>query len=125
MGHKQSDYFQISNGVKQGGVIPSLLFSCFIDNLFTQLQHSDLGCRVGCSYAGAFGYVDDIALLGSTQLLINGEKISVVDSDKHLGNFTATNIAYRNITENVCDLHKRSNWIISDFRLCVLYCIVL
>ena len=40
-----------------------MLFSCYIDNLFTQLQHSGLGCHVGCSYAGAFGYADDIALL--------------------------------------------------------------
>ena len=31
-----------------------------------------------------------------------GKKISVVDSDKHLGNFISTNIADRNITENVC-----------------------
>ena len=61
--NKQSDYFQISNGVKQGRVISPLLFSCYIDNLFTQLQHSGLGCHVGCSYAGAFGYADDIALL--------------------------------------------------------------
>ena len=39
-----------------------LLFSCYIDNLFTQLQQSGLGCHVGYSYAGTFGHVDDIAL---------------------------------------------------------------
>ena len=61
--NKQSDYFKISNGVKQGGVISPLLFSCYIDNLFTQLKHSGSGCHVGCYYAGAFGYADDIALL--------------------------------------------------------------
>ena len=61
--NKQSDYFKTSNGVKQGRVISPLLFSCYIDNLFTQLQISDLGCHVGSSYAGAFGYADDIALL--------------------------------------------------------------
>ena len=61
--NKQSDYFKISNGVKQGGVISLLLFSCYIDSLSTQLQHSGLGCHVGSSYAGAFGYVDNIALL--------------------------------------------------------------
>ena len=42
-------------------------------------------------------------------------KIPVVDSDKHLGNFISTNIADRNITENICDLHKQ---IINDFRVC-------
>ena len=50
------------------------------------------------------------------QVYLNGEKIPVVDSDKHLGNFISTNIVDRNITENVCD--KRSNWVISDFRVC-------
>ena len=51
------------------------------------------------------------------QVYLNGKKISVVDSDKHLGNFISTNIADRKITENVCDLYKGSNWIISDFRV--------
>ena len=27
-------------------------------------------------------------------------------------------MADRNITENVCDLYKQSNWVISDFRVC-------
>ena len=157
--NEQSDYFKISNGVKQGGIISPLLFSCYIDNLFTQLQHSGLGCHVSSSYAGAFGYADDIALLAPSlqclkqmisicekyasshsitfnpnkskllcynadltsnvpQVYLNGEKIPVVDSDKHLGTFISTNIADRNITENVCDLYKRSNWIISGFRVC-------
>ena len=50
--------------------------------------------------------------------ILNGGKIPVVDSNKHFGNFISTNIANRNITENICDLYKRSNWIISDFRVC-------
>ena len=50
-----SDCFNVSNGVKQGGVISPLLFSCHIDNIFAQLQHSGLGCHVGLSHAGAFG----------------------------------------------------------------------
>ena len=61
--NEQSDYFKISNDLRQGGVISPLLFSCYIDNLFTQLQLPGLGCHVGCSYTGAFGYADDIALL--------------------------------------------------------------
>ena len=61
--NKQSEYFKISNGVKQGGVISPLLFSCYIDNMFTQLQHSGLGCHVGPSYVEVFGYADDITLL--------------------------------------------------------------
>ena len=52
------------------------------------------------------------------QVYLNGEKISVVDSDTYLENFMSTNIADRNITENVCDLYKRSDRIFIEFRVC-------
>ena len=58
-----SDSFGISNGVKQGEVISPLLFSLYIDELFLLLKESGMGCHVGLTYAGAFGYADDIALV--------------------------------------------------------------
>ena len=61
-GNEHSDGFNVSNGVKQA-VISHPLFSCCIDKLFSQLEHSGLGCHAGTSYAGAFGYADDIALV--------------------------------------------------------------
>ena len=63
-GNEHSDSLDVSNSVKQGGVISPLLFSCYIDTLFSQLQLSGLGCQchVGTSYDGAFGHADDIAL---------------------------------------------------------------
>ena len=71
-----SDYFNGSNVVKKGGVISPLLFSCYFDNLFSQLQHSGLGCNVGLSYTVAFGYADDIDLLAhSLQCLKNNISI--------------------------------------------------
>ena len=114
--------------------------------MFTQLQHSGLGCHARCSYVGTFGYADDIALVAPSlqflkqmiskcekyvsshsitfnpnkskllcynanltsnvpQVYLNGEKIPVVNSDKHLGNFISTNIVDINIPENVCDLY--------------------
>ena len=73
-----SDGLHVSNGVKQGGVISPPLFSCYIDNLFAQLQHSGLGCHVSLSYAGAFGYADDIALL-DTSLQCLKDMISICE----------------------------------------------
>ena len=61
--NKQSDPFSVSNGVKQGSVISPLLFSIYIDNLFSKLKQLGLGCHVGLTYAGAFGYADAIALV--------------------------------------------------------------
>ena len=51
-------------------------------------------------------------------IYLNGEVIPNVSSDKHLGNYISTNIADRNIVDNVYDLYQRSNWVISDFRVC-------
>ena len=61
--NEHTDSFFVSNGVKQGSVISLLLFSIYIDDLFLKLKHLGLGCHVGLTYAGAFGYGDDIALV--------------------------------------------------------------
>ena len=83
-GSEHADYFNVSNGVKQGGVISPILFSCYIDKLFSQFEHSGLGCHVGASYAGAFGYADDIALvalsLQSLKMISNCEQYAKTHS---------------------------------------------
>ena len=74
---ERSAPFTVSNGVKQGGVISPLLFSLYIDNIFT--EHLDLGCFVGPTYVGAFGYADDISLI-SPSLYAMKNMISICDS---------------------------------------------
>ena len=158
-GDETSASFSISNGVKQGSVISSLLFSLYIDGLFSFLKQSGLGCRVVVIYSGGFGHADDIALVApslsslkqmisickkfakchsvvfnpsKTKLLcfnldplseippiyLNGVQISIVEHEKHLGNYVSTNIIDRNFIANVCDLYQRSNLLISYFRVC-------
>ncbi len=157
-GHQHSSAFNICNGVRQGGVLSPMLFSIYIDKLFTRLKETGLGCHVGLTYAGVFGYADDVALLAPSiyclkemittcelfakqhsisfnpnkskllcfnidssciaPVFLNGEKIDVVDSDKHLGNYISTCITDRNIIDNVCDFYQRSNWVLSDFGIC-------
>ena len=55
--------FSLNNGVKQGGVLSPILFSIYIDSLLQKLKESGLGCHVGRTFAGAFGYADDLALI--------------------------------------------------------------
>ena len=132
-GGEKSASFPISNGVKQGGGFSTLLFSLYVDELFLLLKKSGLSCHVGSTYAGAFGCVDDIALIAPSlsslkqvmkicenfakshnivfnsskskllcynkdpqsvipPMYLNGEQVSVVEYEKHLGNFLSTNI---------------------------------
>ena len=62
-GDARSDTFKIMNGVKQRGVISSLLLTLYIDQLFQRFKQLGLGCHVSMTYAGAFGYADDIVLV--------------------------------------------------------------
>ena len=58
-----SDYFTISNGVKQGGVLSPVLFSIYLDQLIGQLRHLGMGCYMNGLFTGVFIYADDITLL--------------------------------------------------------------
>ena len=49
---------------------------------------------------------------------LNGQPVSVVFTDKHLGNYISSSINDRHITENTCDLYQRSNLLISQIRPC-------
>ena len=74
-----SESFTVANGVKQGAVISPLLFSIYIDNLFIELKQLGLGCHVGPTFAGAFGYADDVALIAPSIYALK-KMISVCES---------------------------------------------
>ena len=57
-----SDYFTISNGVKQGGVLSPILFSIYIDRLLTLVKQSGIVCHLNGTYCGALAYADDITI---------------------------------------------------------------
>ena len=62
----QSTPFSLNNGVKRGGVLSLILFSIYIDSLLQILKNSGLGCHVGSTFAGLFGYAHDLALIFSS-----------------------------------------------------------
>ena len=122
------------------------------------MKRNGIGCHVGSVYAGAFGYADDVALVGpslysikcmiatceefakkhqitfnltklkllyfnacdgvTSHINLNGQPVSVVHRDKHLGSYIADSIHDRHILHNICDLYQRSNLLISQFRSC-------
>ena len=67
-----SDYFSVSNGVKQGGVISPTLFTCYIDGMLERLKLSGLGCHMGQEYTGCVSYADDLVLLAPSISALRG-----------------------------------------------------
>ena len=62
-----SDKFTVTNGVRQGAVSSPILFSVHIDDLFSILRNSGLGCYLHGAYFGCLGYADDLLLLSASR----------------------------------------------------------
>ena len=62
-----SSSFTIGNGVRQGAVLSPVLFNLYMDELFTVLRESDIGCKIDQFYYGCIGYADDFCLLCPTR----------------------------------------------------------
>ena len=57
--------YGIANSVKQGGVLSSILFGLYIDNLIKRLKDCNIGCKIG-NYVGVFCYAENLALINLT-----------------------------------------------------------
>ena len=60
---RASDYFEISNGVRQGGVLSPVLFTIYLDSLLESLRASGRGCYWKDHFSGALCYADDPSIL--------------------------------------------------------------
>ena len=58
-----SRYFGITNGVKQGAILSSILYCVYTNGLFEELRRRKVGCFVGSTYVGVIGYADDLFLM--------------------------------------------------------------
>lgn len=58
-----SDWFHITAGVRQGGVLSPDLYCLYVDELISILQSMRVGCYVRNIFAAAFFYADDMAVL--------------------------------------------------------------
>ncbi len=76
-----SEYFNVSNGVRQGSLLSPYLFSIYIDELIEKPEKSGKGCWVGKQFYGVLVYADDIKLLAPSLTALQ----SMVDMCKRFG----------------------------------------
>ena len=57
------DWFSISAGVRQGGVLSPDFYNIYVNNLICILKSSGIGCYMSNTFAAALFYADDICIL--------------------------------------------------------------
>ena len=62
-----STSFKISNGVKQGAVLSSILYCVYMNDLFTLLKKKKYGCWINGEYHGIIGYANNLFLLSHSK----------------------------------------------------------
>merc|ERR1712137_749222 len=58
-----SSWFNVSAGVRQGGIPSPDFYSLYVDELFCILEKSGIGCYLVHAFAAILMYADDIVLL--------------------------------------------------------------
>ena len=63
--HIYSDYFGVSNGVRQGGILSPLLFNLYMDDLSDRLNKLKIGCCINGIVVNhiIIMYADDLVLI--------------------------------------------------------------
>lgn len=77
-----SEYFNVTNGVRQGGILSPYLFSVYMDDLSGILSKSKVGCFIDNVCFNHVFYADDICLLapsptGLQKLITASEQYSI------------------------------------------------
>ena len=58
-----SEWFSVTAGVRQGGVLSPDFYSIYVDDLISKLEKMNKGCYFHGVFAAAFFYADDMAIL--------------------------------------------------------------
>ncbi|CAL4169424.1 unnamed protein product, partial [Meganyctiphanes norvegica] len=62
-----SDSFNVSNGVRQGGILSPYLFNIYMNGLSLRLKKHYAGCKMANLIINHLFYADDLALLCPSQ----------------------------------------------------------
>ena len=70
---ESSKEYEVKQGIRQGGILSTILYKQFIDDLLYNMERMDLGFHIGTSYMGAPTCCDDILLVA-----YNGEELQAM-----------------------------------------------
>jgi Reverse transcriptase (RNA-dependent DNA polymerase) len=84
-GSSFSEYFNITSGVRQGGVLSPVLFSVYVDRIIGNLQDSGYGCVIGAEYFGCVMYADDLVLISHSVCIMQKMVNMCIDELNCLG----------------------------------------
>ena len=93
--------FNVTNGVKQGGVHSPILFGIYIDELLKRMKSSGLGCYIGHVFIGSLAYADDVSLLSPTRYALT-KMLEIANSFSRDFNITVAKL-------NLCFLVRIKN----------------
>ena len=62
-----SEYFHVSTGTKQGGIISPLIFAMYMDELVVRLRKRGIGCHYIYLFIACILYADDLCLMAPTR----------------------------------------------------------
>ena len=60
-----SDSFEISQGVRQGGILSPHLYKTYVDPLLDELKRNALGAHIGTMYVGSVAVADDFLFMSN------------------------------------------------------------
>ena len=62
-GEQLSDWFSITAGVRQGGILSPDFYSVYVDDLVIRMKESGKGCQILTHFVAALFYADDMAII--------------------------------------------------------------